>query len=64
MDRISKKNIYVYIKLNHFAVLLKHCKAAVIQFKKLKLKMLPFDQNVFLGLFHEQGIKILIRLSH
>ena len=34
MDRIPKKNIYVYIKLNHSAVHPKHCKAPVIQLKR------------------------------
>ena len=25
---------YIYIKLNHFAVYLKHCKSTILQFKK------------------------------
>ena len=27
---------YIYIKLNHFAVYLKHCKSTILQLKKKK----------------------------
>ena len=37
MENNLKKNIYIYIYLNHFAVLLKltqHCKLTIFQFRK------------------------------
>ena len=47
MEKDLKKNMYEYVKLNHFALHLKHCKSTIIQFKKLKLneKVVPLQKS-------------------
>ena len=35
MEKNVKKKKYIYIKLNHFSVHLKHCKSTIVQFLKI-----------------------------
>ena len=40
MEKNIEKNVYIYVKLNHFAVqqkLIQHCKSAICQLKKKNL---------------------------
>ena len=46
MEKNMKKNIYIYIYLNHFAVLQKltqHCKSMILLFKKKKNLAVPLQ---------------------